>query len=130
MADATNKEELYVGVDLGGTKILAGVFDGQLNCLGRAKLSTKPERGSGEVLERIARCVRDVVDECDLDLKKIRGVGLGAPGTVDAENGRVVFAPNLQWEDVSIKKNLEKQLGLAAGGRHLSRHGDWRWHYY
>jgi glucokinase len=114
MADATNKEELYVGVDLGGTKILAGVFDGQLNCLGRAKLSTKPERGSGEVLERIARCVRDVVDECDLDLKKIRGVGLGAPGTVDAENGRVVFAPNLQWEDVSIKKNLEKQLGLPV----------------
>jgi glucokinase len=114
MAEASNKEEFYVGVDLGGTKILAGVFDSELTCLGRSKLSTKPERGPEEVLERIARCVRDAVDECDLDLKKIKGVGLGAPGTVDAENGRVLFAPNLHWEDVPIKKNLEKQLGVPV----------------
>jgi predicted NBD/HSP70 family sugar kinase len=45
--------------------------------------------------------VRDAVDECDLDLKQIKAVGIGAPGTVDAEAGRVIFAPNLQWEDVA-----------------------------
>ncbi len=74
-------------------------------------MSTKSERGAEEVIERIARCVRDAVDECDLDLKQVRGVGLGAPGAVDAETGRVIFAPNLQWQDVPLKKMLEKQLG-------------------
>jgi glucokinase len=114
MAESTNKSDYFVGVDLGGTKILAGVFDATLNCLGRVKLSTKSERGAEEVIGRIARCVRDAVDEYDLDLKQIRAIGVGAPGTVDAEAGRVLFAPNLQWEDVALKKNLEKQLGVPV----------------
>ena len=66
MPEPANKSDLFVGVDLGGTKILAGLFDSALNCLGRAKVSTKSNRGPDEVIERIARCVRDAVDECDL----------------------------------------------------------------
>jgi glucokinase len=114
MAESNSKSDYFVGVDLGGTKILAGVFDHALNCLGRMKLSTKSERGPEEVLGRVARCVRDAVDECDLDLKQIRAIGVGAPGTIDAESGRVLFAPNLKWEDVALKKNLEKQLGAPV----------------
>jgi len=112
MSEPAGKTEYFAGVDLGGTKILAGVFDSDLNCLGRAKVSTKSERGDEEVIERIARCVRDAVDECDLDLKQVQAVGIGAPGTIDAGAGRVIFAPNLQWEDVPLKKILEKELGL------------------
>jgi glucokinase len=113
MAEA-NKPEYYVGVDLGGTKILAGVFDEKLTCLGRTKMSTKSERGPEEVMDRIARCARDVVDECDLDFKQVRAVGIGAPGAVDPETGRVIFAPNLQWQDVPLKKAMEKQLGVPV----------------
>jgi hypothetical protein len=49
------------------------------------------------------------VDEADLSLKQIRGVGIGAPGAVDGEAGNVIFAPNLDWHDVALKKELEKQ---------------------
>jgi len=114
MADTNAKAECLVGVDLGGTKILAGVFDHQLTCKGRNKISTKPERGPEQVIERIARCVRDAVDECDLDMKQIKGIGLGAPGAVDFPTGRVIFAPNLQWQDVPLKKILEKELGVPV----------------
>jgi glucokinase len=114
MPETANKSDLFVGVDLGGTKILAGVFDPDLNCLGRAKISTKPDRGPNEVTERIARCVRDAVDECDRDIKQVKAVGIGAPGTIDTVAGRVLFAPNLNWEDVPLKKNLEKQLSLPV----------------
>jgi glucokinase len=114
MSEPASKTELFAGVDLGGTKILAGVFDADLNCVGRAKVSTKSDRGPEEVIERIARCVRDAVDECDRDLKHIKAVGIGAPGTVDAATGKVIFAPNLQWEDVALKKNLEKELDLPV----------------
>ena len=110
----TTKGDFFVGVDLGGTKILAGAFDGQMTCLGRNKMSTKPERGTNEVIERIARCVRDAVDECDLDFKQLRGVGVGAPGAIDVAAGRVIFAPNLQWQDVPLKKALEKELGVPV----------------
>src|SRR5580658_7396258 len=113
MADAS-KGDYFVGVDLGGTKILAGVFDSQLTCLGRSKMSTKPERGAQEVIDRIARSVRDAVDECDLDFKQLRAVGVGAPGAIDVSSGRVIFAPNLQWQDVPLKKILEKDLGVPV----------------
>jgi len=114
MAEGATKGDFYVGVDLGGTKILAGVFDPQLNCLGRNKISTKSERGADEVIDRIARCVRDAVDECDLDVKQLRGVGVGAPGAIDVSSGRVIFAPNLQWQNVPLKKMLEKDLDVPV----------------
>ncbi len=114
MAETSGKQEFLVGVDFGGTKILAAVFSSHLKCLGRAKMSTKSQRGPDAVIERIARCIQDAVDECDLDLKRIRGVGIGAPGAVDPETGKVIFAPNLVWEDVPLKKELEKLLGVPV----------------
>lgn len=111
---AETKSEYLVGVDLGGTKILSAVFDTQLRCLGRTKMSTKPERGAEAVTKRIVRCVQDAVDEMDLTMKQIRGVGIGAPGAVDPESGRVLFAPNLDWTDEPLKKNLEKELGVPV----------------
>ena len=55
------KAEYVVGVDFGGTKILAGVYDTSLECYGNAKISTKAQRGAESVIERIARCVQDAV---------------------------------------------------------------------
>src|SRR5688572_28253667 len=105
---ANNGAEYVVGVDVGGTKIYAGVFTSGVECVGTARLSTKRDRGAEAVIERIARCVRDAVDECDLSLNQVRGVGAGAHGAVEPEAGRVIFAPNLDWKDVLLKKALEK----------------------
>jgi len=58
-----SKDNYVVGIDLGGTKILAGLFDGSLECIGTAKVSTKAQRGMETVISRIERCVRDAVDE-------------------------------------------------------------------
>lgn len=108
------KSEYIVGVDLGGTKIMAGVYDTHLKCLARNKISTKPERGPEAIVKRIARCVTDAVDEYDLSTKQIRGIGIGAPGAVDPETGRVLFAPNLDWTNFPLKKALEKELDLPV----------------
>lgn len=108
------KQDLLVGVDLGGTKILAGVFTPQLKLLQSTKLSTKSERGFDAVVERIARCVRDAVDEADLSLKQVRGIGIGAPGAIDPDSGEVIFAPNLQWKGAPLKKALEKALDIPV----------------
>jgi glucokinase len=55
------------------------------------------------------------VDEADLTMKQIAGVGIGAPGAVDFNAGTVIFAPNMEgWKDVPLKKELEKQLGVPV----------------
>ncbi len=115
MAETTGKGEYVVGLDLGGTKILAGVFNSSLQCVATAKLSTKSQRGVDKVIERIARCIQDAVDEADLSLKQVQGVGIGAPGSVDFDAGTVIFAPNLEgWKDVPLKKDLEKHVGVPV----------------
>jgi len=59
--------------------------------------------------------VRDAVDEADLTLKQVAGIGIGAPGAVDFASGTVIFAPNLEgWKDVPLKKQLEKLLGVPV----------------
>src|SRR5579862_6689704 len=114
MADSS-KSDYIVGLDLGGTKILAGVFANSLECIGVAKLSTKATRGVDAVVSRIERCIRDAVDEADLSMKQVAGVGIGAPGAVDFDSGTVIFAPNLDgWKDVQLKKSLEKQLNVPV----------------
>jgi glucokinase len=111
----SNKAEYIVGVDLGGTKVLAGVFKNSLECIGTAKVSTKAQRGVDKVIERIARCVQDAIDEADLTMKQVGGIGIGAPGAVDFGSGTVIFAPNMEgWKDVALKKELEKQLGVPV----------------
>ena len=115
MSEANSKAEHVIGVDLGGTKILAGVFKHSLECVATSKLSTKPQRGVDKVVERIARCVQDVVDEADLTMKQVAGVGIGAPGAVDFGAGTVIFAPNMPgWKEVPLKKELEKLLGVPV----------------
>ncbi len=115
MAEGNSKAEYFVGVDLGGTKILSGVFKHSLECIGTSKASTKAQRGVEAVVERIARCVQDAADEADLTLKQVAAVGVGAPGAVDFAEGRVIFAPNMEgWKDVPLKKDLEKQLGVPV----------------
>ncbi|MBN2507999.1 MAG: ROK family protein [Verrucomicrobia bacterium] len=103
----------YVGVDFGATKIYAGVFNASMKCIGTARFSTKAQRGPDAVIRRIGRCVQDAIDECDLDLKTVAGVGIGAPGAVDPQSGTVIFAPNLpDWRDIPLKEKLEKDLGV------------------
>lgn len=115
MPDSNPKSEYLVGVDLGGTKILAGVFTPQVKCIGKVKTSTKAARGPDTVVERLARCVEDAIDECDLKMDQIRGIGVGAPGAVDSTTGKVIFAPNLPgWTEIPLKKELEKELKVPV----------------
>lgn len=111
---ATLNQEIIVGVDLGGTKILAGIFTPQLHFLQSSKLSTKSERGFDTVVQRIARCVLDALDEADLTPKQVSALGIGAPGAVNPNKGEVIFAPNLGWENAPLQKELEKILGIPV----------------
>lgn len=107
-------KEFHVGIDLGGTKILAAAFSRDLKRLGASKRRTKSERGAPAVMDRIVRCVTDAVEDSDLDLKRCRGVGIGVPGAVDFDAGKIIFAPNLEWTNLPLKKELEKRLGVPV----------------
>lgn len=93
----------WLGVDLGGTKILAGLFDNDLKLLARSKQPTAAESGPAGVFANIAKAVDAVVREANVDLSQIRGMGIGIPGQIELGTTKVKFAPNLEWRDVDVK---------------------------
>ena len=107
-------EEHYIGVDLGGTKILAGVFDSEYRCKFTDKNKTKAELGYKAVMARIIETIRGAAHLTGIDVASVKGVGIGAPGTISADGTQVLFAPNLNWRDVPLKADLEADLGCPV----------------
>lgn len=94
----------WIGVDLGGTKILAGIFDDAFRLLARAKQLTEPGDGAEAVFGRIQEAVEELLRETGIDRATVRALGLGIPGQVDPRIGKVRYAPNLDWKDLELSK--------------------------
>ena len=98
-----------LGLDLGGTKILAAVVEnGQI--IARQLLPT-PRTGYPAVLDALTQASKTLLK----DYPDVTHVGLGSPGPLDLRAGKVVFAPNIPGlEDVPIAADLSKRLGLSV----------------
>ena len=99
---------LTVGVDVGGTKIAAGVVDEAGKLIASTRRET-PATDTHLVLEAIADAVRELSSHHQID-----AVGIGAAGFVDAGRAKVLFAPNLAWRDEDLKGELTSQLGVPV----------------
>lgn len=104
----------YIGIDLGGTNIQAGVLGGDGKLLARGSVKTKAEGGSKVVIRRIAELVDEVIGESKVRRSKIGGLGIGAPGAIDITRGVVMEAVNLRWNNFPLARELGKATGLAV----------------
>ena len=107
-------DDYVVGVDMGGTKILAAVIDAEGEIVQQAKRATKPKKGPDAVIKRITRCIQAAIDGAELNPSQIRAIGIGSPGPLDPETGVIIFAPNLGWSDVPLKAKLEANLSIPT----------------
>jgi len=107
-------KSFVVGVDLGGTKILAAVFDHKLRILAREKKSTRPEPGARAVIDRVRECVNETLAAAAVPHPAVAAVGVGVPGMVDTERGIVRIAPNLFWKEVPCAKLLGRSLHIPV----------------
>ncbi len=103
-----------VGVDMGGTKTLAAVVDAEGNILSTAKIQTQAKRKTSIVIDRIAGCIQEAIEESPVDTDTIGGIGIGAPGPLDPDTGVVIFAPNLGWKNVHLKTELETRVNMPT----------------
>jgi glucokinase len=109
-------KKILVGVDLGGTSLLAVATDSKGKILGRKKSKTRAEEGASAVLDRIVQTIQDAVDEAGVKLKAVRAVGIGAPGPLNPKTGVILHAPNLgpTWNDLPIAAHLSERLGCPV----------------
>lgn len=106
--------KLAVGIDIGGTGIKVGVVNGQGQILARADRPTRSEEGVAHMVAVMKEATLAALAEAGLTLDQIDGVGAGAPGTVDAAQGVVVWTPNIGWNNVPLVKLLQDALGRPA----------------
>lgn len=108
-------QKYRLGVDLGGTKIAVGLVDENNNIVEKVVGRTDLPRPEHEVEQTIAALCREVVEKKGLDFaQQIEWVGIGTPGSVNAETGIVEFNANFGYHDWQLEKNMEKLLGCTV----------------
>lgn len=109
-----------IGIDLGGTNIQVGVVrtDGSGKAkdvvLSRAKKKTKADQGLAAILDRLIEGITEACTEARITPADIAAVGIGAPGVVDTDDGVVIEAVNLRWNDVPLAKLLSDRLRVPV----------------
>ncbi len=105
---------VVVGVDLGGTNMQIGVIDADGKIIGRCKRKTKAHEGRARVIERLCEGVSRALLDANVPRERLYGVGVGAPSVVDFDNGIVIKAGNLGWENVPLREILAKELNTTV----------------
>lgn len=100
----------YLGIDLGGTNIAAGVIDDSFAIIARANRKTKVPYKPLELIEDLAQTALEAIQNAGLSLNDVKWVGVGCPGTVNGQTGVVEYANNLYLENFPLKGLLANRL--------------------
>lgn len=100
----------YLGIDLGGTNIAAGITDDSFAIIARANRKTKVPCEPLELVEDLAQTALEALANAHLSLNDVPWIGIGCPGTVNRQTGIVEYANNLYLENFPLKGLLTNRL--------------------
>lgn len=100
----------YLGIDLGGTNIKAGVVDKDYKVLSFANVKTNCPRPAEEIAADIYKAGTMAVEKAGLTLDDIAEVGVGTPGTVDPKTGFIYYSNNLGFENFPLGEVLKQKF--------------------
>lgn len=104
----------YVGIDLGGTNTKIGILNIEGEIFKSTVIKTLSSEGAEKTLTRIWEAVKGLASELNIDLKRIKGIGIGIPGPVK-EQSIVAFFANFPWgENIDIKTMMERISGVET----------------
>ena len=101
----------YIGIDLGGTNIAAGVVDEAFQIVGKASAPTGAFRPAEQIADDMAATARQALEKAGVSIEQVEWVGIGTPGNVNPTTGIVGSAYNLGFQDTPLAALLEERLG-------------------
>lgn len=106
---------VYLGVDIGGTNIRAGVVDEFGHILGEARLPSLAETGLRQAVERSAEAAMSAAEHAGISLQQISAIGVGVPGALRSREGVCVYSPNFtDSRNVPILTPIRQALGIPT----------------
>lgn len=103
------------GIDLGGTNIKAGIVDENQQIILEDSIPTMVERPYQDVIADMANLVKRLLKRLDIAERELIGVGIGSPGTVDAEHGIIAYSNNFKWENVPLVAEMKRYFACPIG---------------
>ena len=103
----------YIGVDLGGTNIAAGIVDENGKILAQDSVPTLAERPIEEIVADMAAVSKKVTADAGLSVSDIKAIGIGCPGSVVNETGTIAYSNNIKMKNVPLAKLLIVLLTLV-----------------
>jgi len=105
---------LYIGIDVGGMSIKAGLVDEEGNILFKHSCPTGVERGYVAVIRDIAHLGLATVEKAGRRMEEVKAIGIGIPGIMDQRTGIIPFCTNLAWHDVPIIEEMKQYTDLPV----------------
>ena len=106
--------EYYLGLDLGGTKILTGLADKNGEIIVRSRRDTEAELGEEKIISNMIETVEDVLKKAEVSADEVITLGIGSPGPLDAKKGIIIENSNLPWKNVPLVAEMEKALNIKT----------------
>ena len=100
-----------LGIDLGGTNIVAGVVDENYNVVATAKVKTNCPRPAEEIIDDMAKVTFEAIEKAGLTIDDIDYMGVGAPGSINPENGFIPYSNNINFVNVPLSDMLKERVG-------------------
>jgi len=104
----------YIGIDLGGTNIAVGLVDENCNIVKKESIPTRATRTDKEIIKDMAELSAKVISDAGVDLKDVAWVGIGSPGSVDRENGILLYANNIPFVKTPMREIFRETLNLPV----------------
>ncbi|HOF68304.1 MAG TPA: ROK family protein, partial [Ruminococcus sp.] len=100
----------YVGIDLGGTNIVAGVVDENYNIISKASTKTNCPRPEKEIADDMAKMALQAVKNANLEISDIERIGIGTPGIANSATGIIERANNLGFVNTPMVKYIKETI--------------------
>lgn len=100
----------YIGIDLGGTNIKAGVVSEDFEIVSKATCKTNLPRPAEEICADMAKVALEALDKAGLTLENIESVGIGTPGTANSESGVIEYSNNLGFLNFPVVKLMRTHI--------------------
>lgn len=104
----------YIGIDLGGTKIAAGIVDENGRLYSKEQISTQREKSGETVIESMSELARRAVSSANLSLSQIETVGIGIPATISADRKIIYNCNYVALDGLDIVASFQKHLKLPV----------------
>lgn len=101
-----------LGIDLGGTNIVAGVVDENYKIIAKAKVKTNSPRPAEEIADDMAKICFEACEKAGISISDVTACGVGSPGSINPVAGTVVYANNLGFDNVPLASMLKQRTGV------------------